>query len=109
MITFEVINADPSAPLEGWMNAHDLGPVSMQMPDFADPGYIGTVRPFEKMSFRYAGWVRSQQLIAGSHLQPGENTFTLFLPEGSKPVAIRAVEIQLKNPWKNLDYNLAPL
>ena len=60
------------------------------------------------MRFRYAGWVRCQAIIPGRLLRTGENTFTLKLPAEAGAVAIRNVELQLKNPWQKLDSLLSP-
>jgi hypothetical protein len=109
MITFDILNADPAAPLNAFANTRSLGGISMVLPDLADPAYTGAVRPLDPLSFIYTGWIRCQKIIPGSLLRAGQNTFTLLLPEGSKPVALRAVEIQLKNHWQKFDYSLDPL
>ena len=108
LVTFDVLNADPAAPLTAWSGDQNLGPVSIQLPDLADPAYAGIVRPFENMRFHYTGWVRCQKVIPGSALRAGLNRFTLQVPGEASPVAIRAVELQLKHSWGKLDYTLAP-
>jgi len=108
MVAFDVSNIDPAAPVQAWVNDEALGAVSMQLPDLADPAYVGTVRPFEKMRFHYAGWVRCQKAIPGSVLRSGANKLLLQAPADTLPVAVRAVELQLKHSWNKLDYNIAP-
>jgi hypothetical protein len=109
LVTFEVLDADAEAPLGLMVNDRPLGPVSVQWPDLADPGYVGLVRPLETgMRFRYSGWLRVQKTIPGSALRTGTNRLVLQLHSDSGPVAIRTLELQLKNNWKNLDYTLAP-
>jgi hypothetical protein len=109
MVTFEALNADALAPLEVIVNGRPLGPATVQMPDLADPSYLGLVRPLESdMRFRYTGWLRCQKVIPGSVLKAGANEITIQLHPESGPVAVRAVELQLKHNWKNLDYNLSP-
>ena len=109
MVTFEVLNADALAPLELIVNDRPLGPVSVHLPDLADPSYLGLVRPLESgMRFRYTGWLRCQKVIPASALQAGVNRMTVQLHPESGPVAVRAVELQLKHNWKNLDYTLSP-
>ncbi len=108
MVTFDILNADPVAPLECWLDRNPLGPIAVQWPDLADPAYAGVVRPLESMRFHYSGWVRCQKIIPGSLLHNGVNTFILQLPSGASPVAIRVVELQLKHNWRQLDYSLAP-
>ncbi len=109
MVTFEILNADPAAPLQAWVNEQTLGPVAVQLPDLSDPGYTGIARSLEPMAFQYAGWVKAQKVIPGRYLRRGENRFSIRLPHGNSSVAIRNVEIQLKHPWKKLDYILSPL
>jgi hypothetical protein len=108
LVTFDVLDADPASPLQTWTNQGLASPASLQLPDLADPAYAGVARPFEKMRFHYAGWIRCQKIIPGSALHAGLNTFNLQLPAGAAPVAIRAVELQLKHHWQKLDYTLSP-
>ena len=109
MVTFEALNADALAPLEVIVNGRPLGPATVQMPDLADPSYLGLVRPLESdMRFRYTGWLRCQKVIPGSVLKAGAHEITIQLHPESGPVAVRAVELQLKHNWKNLDYTLSP-
>lgn len=109
LISFELLNADPSTPLLTSANEESIGPVAMQLPDLSDPAYTGIARPLEKMSFRYSGWVKAQKIIPGRLLHTGQNRFTIQLPNATGAVAVRSVEIQLKHPWKKLDYILSPL
>lgn len=108
MVSFDVSNIDPAIPLQATVNDETLGAVSVQLPDLADPAYVGSVRPFEKMRFHYAGWVHCQKAIPGSVLRSGANKLLLQAPSETLPVAIRAVELQLKHSWNRLDYNIAP-
>lgn len=109
MVTFDVLGADGLAPLEMTVNGRPLGPVSLHLPDLADPSYLGLVRPLDRdMRFRYTGWLRAQKAIPGSALKAGENRLSVRLHSESGPLAIRSVELQLKYNWKKLDYNLAP-
>ena len=108
MVSFDILNADPVAPLESWIGKTPLGPVAVQWPDLADPAYAGVVRPLQAMRFHYSGWVHCQKIIPGSLLRAGANSFILQLPAGTGPVAIRAVELQLKHNWQQLDYSLSP-
>lgn len=107
-IRFEILNADPTTPLTASINGKAIGPVAAQFPDLSDPAYTGHARRFESIGFRYASWVPCQKIIPGRLLQPGQNRFTLQLPPGSAPIAIRRLDIQLKHHWKKLDYTLAP-
>ena len=51
------------------------------------------------MRFRYAGWLRCEMMSPASALAAGVNRLSLFLPRFARPVAVRALEIQLKYPW----------
>lgn len=108
LVTLELLNADPLTPIQVSVNDTETGSIIAHFPDLADPAYIGESAPLQSMRFRYAGWLRAQAVIPGSALRSGTNTVTFQLPAGSSPAAIRAVELQLKNPWKGLDYLLAP-
>lgn len=109
VLTFEVLNVDPVHPPELTINNRPLGRAALQLPDLADPGYRGTVRPLERdMRFEYTGWIRGALAIPGSALAGGLNSLILQLHRDSGPVAVRAVEIELKHPWQNLDYKLSP-
>ena len=101
--TFEVLNADPVEPIYLWANDRAVGPVAVHFPDLADPGYQGARRENE-VQFHYAGWLRAQVVIRGSQLSAGRNKIVLGLNEQAGPVAVRAVEIHLKHPWKHSDY-----
>lgn len=107
-VALDILGADPTTPLQAWVNDQGLGPVSPQFPDLADPGYVGLVRPLETMRFRYAGWLHAQLIIPGSALRAGANTLTLRLPADTTPAAIRSIELQLKHNWRILDYTFAP-
>jgi hypothetical protein len=109
VITFEILNADLNAPPQVFMNDHPLGAASLQLPDLADPAFLGTVRPLENdMQFHYAGWIKCQKIVPGSALQVGANQLVLQLGDAAGTVAIRSVEVQLKYNWENLEYNLQP-
>lgn len=108
LLQFDLLNPDPAAPLLMWVNDEPVGVAAYQMPDLADPGYQGVVRSLRKMRFHYAGWVRAQKIVPAGVLRAGENTVTLQLPAEAAPVALRNVELQLKNHWQKLDYILVP-
>lgn len=107
-VTLDILNADPLAPLQAWVNNTALGAVAWQFPDLADPAFTGSVRTLEPMRFHYGGWVHGLLILPGSALRAGTNTLTLQLPADASPVAIRAIELQLKQNWRILDYTLTP-
>ena len=97
VVTFDILNADALAAPEITVNDIALGPLAIQLPDLADPAFTGIVRLGDvDERFRYAGWLRCQKAIPGSALQAGLNKITIELSKESGPVAVRAVELQLK-------------
>jgi len=107
-VALDILNADPLAPLQAWVNDKAVGPLVPQFPDLADPAYHGLAQSLQPMRFCYAGWLHGQLIIRGSALRAGQNTITLQLPADASPAAIRSIELQLKHNWKALDYTLAP-
>jgi len=109
LVTFEALNVDISYPPEMTVNSRPLGPVTMHLPDLADPAYRGDVRPLERdMRFRYTGWLRCQTIVPGSALRTGLNSVILRINRQGGSIAVRAVEIQLKHNWQNFDYTVSP-
>ncbi|MEA3210435.1 MAG: hypothetical protein QOE70_3492 [Chthoniobacter sp.] len=108
VLTFEILNADPLAPPDVFVNDQPLGPAALHTPDLADPAYQGVLRPLDRgVRFRYAGWLPVQKAIPGSLLRAGLNKILLKLPADSGPVAVRSLELQLKSQWQNLDSQLS--
>lgn len=109
VLTFEILNAEIAFPPEIIVNSRRMGPVSLHLPDLADPAFRGDVRPAEgAMRFHYTGWLRCHKLIPGGMLKAGLNRISFGLNNTLRPVAVRSVELQLKYPWQNLDYTLTP-
>ena len=107
--TFEVLDADPVEPLYVWLNGQAVGPISVHFPDLADPGFQSAAQRREgDPRFHYAGWLRAQIIVRGSQLRAGSNKIVLGLNEQSGPVAVRALEIHLKHPWKHTDNESRP-
>ena len=108
IVTFDILDADALALPDITVNDRALGPATVHQPDLADPAYVGLVRPLDRdMRFRYAGWLRGQKAIPGSALRAGLNKVVLQLNRESGPVAVRAVELQLKHNSPALDYTLS--
>jgi hypothetical protein len=109
MLNFEVLNADLAAvPL---VSVNDGAPVAAQVhwPDLADPGFRGEARGTEaNLRFQYTGWLPAQVSVPTAGLKAGLNKITVSLSESSGPIAIRNVELQLKQNWKHFDYILTP-
>ncbi len=109
VVTFEALNVDVAYPPEATVNSRPLGPVTMHLPDLADPAYRGEVRPLERdMRFRYTGWLRCQVVVPGSALKAGLNSLILVVNKQGGSIAVRSVELQLKHNWQNFDYTITP-
>jgi hypothetical protein len=107
LLTFEVANPRIDAPPEIYLNGQDIGPVSVMLPELADPGYRGQMEPLLKqMYFRYTGWLRAQKIVPITSLKVGTNDLIIVNATGSGNSAIRATQIQLKYLWDKSDYLL---
>lgn len=109
VLNFEVVNADLSSP--PIVSVNDGAPVAAQVhwPDLADPGYRGEARGSEPhIRFQYTGWLPAKFVVPATGLKPGLNKISVGLSDSSGPVAIRNVELQLKQNWKHFDYILTP-
>jgi hypothetical protein len=109
IVTFDILNADLNALPVVMANGGDSAFASVHWPDFADPGFRGESRGDESgMRFQYTGWLRAQCVIPSAGMRSGLNKIIIGLSEGSGPISIRNVELQLKQNWKHLDYILTP-
>lgn len=107
LITFEVTSSDIASPPVVYVNGENLGPVSVTLPDLADPAYRGqTTALIRGMRFQYTGWLRGQKLVPASYLKAGTNDILIVSGEGTSASAIRATQIQLKYLWDKTDYLL---
>src|SRR5213596_2275352 len=74
LLTFEITNPAIDAPPEVYLNGQDIGPVSLTLPDLADPGYRGEAEPLTtEMHFNYTGWLRDQKIVPATVLNVGAN------------------------------------
>jgi hypothetical protein len=107
LLTFEVANPRIDVPPEIYLNGEDIGPVSLALPELADPGYRGEMEPLVKqMQFQYTGWLRAQKIVPVASLKAGTNDLIVVNGTGSGSSAIRATQIQLKYLWDKSDYLL---
>src|SRR3954466_14386290 len=107
LITFEVASPNIASPPEIFVNGESLGPVSITLPDLADPAYRGqTASLLRGMRFQYTGWLRAQKLVPASNLKAGSNDLLIISGPGTAASAIRATQIQLKYLWDKSDYEL---
>jgi hypothetical protein len=107
LITFEVASPNIAAPPEIFVNGENLGPVSITLPDLADPAYRGqTASLLRGMRFQYTGWLRAQKLVPASNLRAGTNDILITSGDGTAASAIRSTQIQLKYLWDKSDYQL---
>jgi hypothetical protein len=107
LLTFEITNPSIDIPPEIYVNGQGIGPVSLTLPDLADPGYRGEVEALTpQMHFHYTGWLRAQKIVPASVLKVGPNDLVVANGAGSGSSAIRATQIQLKYIWDKSDYLL---
>jgi hypothetical protein len=107
LLTFEVASSNIASPPEIFVNGENLGPVSVTLPDLADPAYRGqTASLLRGMRFQYTGWLRAQKLVPASNLKAGTNDILIISGAGTPASAIRATQIQLKYLWDKTDYQL---
>jgi len=107
LVTFEVASPNIASPPEIFVNGESLGPVSITLPDLADPAYRGqTASLLRGMRFQYTGWLRAQKLIPAANLKAGTNDILIIGGAGTPASAIRATQIQLKYLWDKTDYQL---
>ena len=109
LLTFEVAAPRVDAPPEVYVNGEDVGPVTLTLPELADPGYRGEMTTFvRQMHFQYTGWIRAQKIVPVTNLKVGTNDMIVFNNDGISTSAIRATQIQLKYLWDKSDYVLQP-
>lgn len=109
LLTFEVASPNVEAPPEVYLNGEAIGPVTLALPDLADPAYRGEMASLIKqMRFQYTGWVRAQKLVPVSNLKVGTNDLLIISGPGTSASAIRATQLQLKYLWDKFDYLLRP-
>ena len=97
LLTFEILNADIASPPDLVVNGKDAGAVSVIVTDLADPALTGAVEAARPDPvYHYGGWLKCQKVIPGSLLTDGSNQLLITTPGRPDPVALRAVEVQLK-------------
>jgi len=107
LLTFEVANPRIDSPPEIYLNGEDIGPVSLVLPELADPGYRGEMEPLvRQMHFQYTGWLRAQKIVPVTSLKVGANDLVVANGTGGGYSAIRATQIQMKYLWDKSDYLL---
>jgi hypothetical protein len=107
LLTFEVANPRIDSPPQIYLNGQDIGPVSLALPELADPGYRGEMQSLARqMRFQYTGWLRAQKIVPVTNLKVGANDLIIVNRTDSGPSAIRATQIQLKYLWDKSDYLL---
>ncbi len=109
LVTFEVASPNIESLPEIYVNGENIGPVTLALPDLADPGYRGEMAALARqMRFQYTGWVRAQKLVPAASLRSGSNDLLVIGGPGTPASAIRATQIQLKYLWDKSDYRLVP-
>lgn len=107
LLTFDIASPRIDAPPEVYVNGESVGPVTLTLPELADPGYRGEVESLVKgMRFQYTGWVRAQKVIAPGAFKIGTNNILIINGAGTSAAAIRGTQVQLKYLWDKSDYLL---
>jgi hypothetical protein len=107
LLTFEVASPRIDSPPEIYANGHALGPVTLALPDLADPAYRGEMESMVKqMQFQYTGWLRVQKVVPAQTLKVGTNDIIVIGGPETSTSAIRNTQIQLKYLWDKSDYLL---
>lgn len=107
VLTFEIASPRIDSPPEIYLNGESIGPVSLALPELADPGYRGEMEPLVKqMHFQYTGWLRAQKVLPASALKIGKNDLLILNGPTASGSAIRETQIQLKYLWDKSDYLL---
>jgi len=107
LLTFEVASPRIDAPPEIYVNGEDVGPVTLTLPELADPGYRGEIKSLVNgMHFQYTGWLRAQKIVPVTSLKAGTNDVIVLSGATTSTSAIRATQIQLKYLWDKSDYQL---
>src|SRR6478672_3581827 len=97
LLTFEIANPRIDSPPEVYLNGQNIGPVSLTLPDLADPGYRGEAQPLAtQMHFNYTGWLRAQKMVPATVLKVGANDLAISSGTGTGASAVRATQLQLK-------------
>jgi hypothetical protein len=109
LLTFEAASPRVDAPPEVYVNGESIGPVTLTLPELADPGYRGQMESlFKEMHFQYTGWLRAQKIVPAANLKVGTNDVIILAGPGTSTSAIRGTQIQLKYLWDKSDYLLQP-
>ncbi len=107
LLTFEVASPRIDIPPEIYINGESIGPVTLTLPELADPAYRGESDSLVKqMHFQYTGWLRAQKIVPVANLKAGTNDIVVLSGAGTSTLAIRATQIQLKYLWDKSDYLL---
>lgn len=108
VLRVKLMNADPAHPPRVALNNTPLGPLSLRVPDLADPGFRGTMRALKRgVTIRYTGWMAAEIAIPGEFLKGGVNRIDLQLQLADEPLVIRDAELQLKYNDPTFDYDLS--
>jgi hypothetical protein len=109
LLTFEVASPRIDSPPEVYVNGQSVGPVTLMLPELADPGYRGEMESLVKqMQFQYTGWLRAQKVVPIENLKAGTNDIMIVAGAATTTSAVRNTQIQLKYLWDKSDYLLRP-
>ncbi len=107
-IAFETKNISLTTPPSILLNGHKVEPVSVQIPDLADPAWRPLITGRNPINFVYTAWRKAQAALPLAALVDGVNKLEFASTDGKLAYTIRNLEIQLKYPWKKFDFNVIP-
>jgi hypothetical protein len=107
-ISFETKNISLTTPPTILLNGQKVEPVSVHIPDLADPAWRPLITGRNPVNFVYTAWRKAQAALPLSALMDGVNKLEFASTDGKLAYTIRHLEIQLKYPWKKFDFNVIP-
>jgi hypothetical protein len=107
-ISFETKNISLTTPPAILLNGHKVEPVSVHIPDLADPAWRPLITGRNPVNFVYTAWRKAQAALPLAALVDGVNKLEFASTDGKLAYTIRHLEIQLKYPWKKFDFNVIP-
>jgi hypothetical protein len=107
-ISFETKNISLTTPPTILLNGQKVEPVSVHIPDLADPAWRPLITGRNPVNFVYTAWRKAQAALPLSALVDGVNKLEFASTDGKLAYTIRHLEIQLKYPWKKFDFNVIP-
>ncbi len=108
MLLCDIAGTTVDAPPSLYLNGAWLGPLEIQWPDLADPGFAAGQSLGPDGADLYVGRTIARKMLPAGALRPGMNSLMLALPGPSGAVHLRDVRLQVKFPWSAADAATSP-